>query len=72
MRQMQYNETQKRKRLKIMFESLKLFIIKCLSARVKGKIIISLDGSGKSDGVKYGIELTHETKLDADLIPWHQ
>jgi hypothetical protein len=55
-----------------MFESLKLFIIKCLSARVKGKIIISLDGSGKSDGVKYGIELTHETKLDADLIPWHQ
>ena len=53
-------------------EQLKIYIIRVLTAKVKGKIIISFDGSGKWDGVKYGIELTHETKLDADLIPWHQ
>ena len=50
-------------------EKLKLYILKCLNAKIKGKIIISLDGSGKQEGIKYGIELMHETELRDEFIP---
>ena len=52
-----------------MFERLRVFLLKCLSLKTKGKIIISLDGSGKVEGIKYGIELTHETELKEGYIP---
>jgi hypothetical protein len=52
-----------------MLEKLKIFILKCLALKVKGKVIVSMDGSGKVEGIKYGIELTHETELKEEFIP---
>jgi hypothetical protein len=43
--------------------------LKVLSSKVKGKIIINLDGSGKWENIKYGIELNNELRLNEELIP---
>ncbi|MGD0037068.1 MAG: hypothetical protein ABSC53_07230 [Bacteroidota bacterium] len=52
-----------------MFEKLKSYITKILNAKMKGKIYIHFDGSGKWENVRWGIELNNETKLNEDLIP---
>jgi hypothetical protein len=45
------------------------YILKVLNAKAIGSVSIHFDGSGKMENVKYGIELTHETKLDEAIIP---